>query len=180
MSRTVTLTRRVLAVASLVAAALLAVASFGAAPADAFTFQQAGCPGSVDVPRTNGYSWPAFEFPQRQAFRAPCNSQSTQVISARYRLWAFNLQTRQWQYYTELRRSATVPPGYSVRLMGWSGGSTWANISADVLVEWRLTNGAFIGSTYINYDSVGDYGCPLGTPCRVYSDPVVGAYLHLT
>jgi len=164
---------------AIVSAAALAAAAAFAAPARAWTAQYGGCAGSVQVPTTNGYWGSIFEFPARNAYRSPCYAAYAQVISIRYRLWGFNLQTRQWVYYTEFNwTSAPVAPGYKTTFPSWMTGSTYANISADVLVQWRLTNGTLIDSVYLNYNSISDYACQAGTSCRVYSDPVMGAYLH--
>src|SRR4051794_38395206 len=105
---------RVLLVA-IVFAAL--VAARGVATAQAYSYQNTGCAGSVQVPAIIGYYnsiGPAFEFPQRYAWRSPCYSAYTQVINVRYRMWSFNLQTRQWGFYFENWRTApTVAPGYA-------------------------------------------------------------------
>jgi hypothetical protein len=161
-----------------------AVGGPSAGSAAAYSQTNSRCPGTVQVPTTNGYNNPigaSFEFPQRVAWRSPCYSAYNQVINIRYRLWGYDPPTHQWVNFNSTWRTATAPPGYAVWLLGWGGGSPYANISADVLVEWRLTNGYLIGSSYLNYDAIGDYFCGVGAgmgPCHVYSDPTMGAYIH--
>jgi hypothetical protein len=159
--------------------ATAALAAIGVAPAHAFTWENNGCPGTIEVPTTNGYYnfGPSFEFPTRVARRSACYATSTQTISVRYRLWGYNFSAARWEYYTELTRAGSVPPGYALKVAGFGGGSTRGAISADVLVEWRLPNGVLIGSQYINYNNTADYGCPMGG-CRIYQDPIMGAYIR--
>jgi hypothetical protein len=174
------MSRRTAAMLAIVVVAMAAAAGL-AAPAQALTTQKTGCPGAVQAPVTTngGLGGVSFAFPQRYAWRSACYSALTQVISIRYRMWGLNLVTRQWVYYTAATTSTAVAPGQIAVFSAWSAPSFYANVSVDVLVEWRLTNGTLIGSTYINYDSVTDYACLGSSTCRVYSDPVVGAYLHL-
>lgn len=163
----------------IVCSASLAAAGAFAKPADAWTAQNTGCAGAVQVPTTNGYWGNIFEFPSRIAYRSPCYAAYSQVISVRYRLWGLNLRSYQWEKYTEVTyTSLPVLPGYKTTFGSWMAGSAYLNISADVLVQWKLTNGTLIGSTYVNYDSTGDYTCQAGTGCRVFTDPVVGAFIH--
>jgi hypothetical protein len=167
--------------AMLVAATLLA--AVGAGRAGAMTAKTSLCPGSVEAPTINGYqslSGPYFEFPKRIAWRSPCYSAYTQIISLRYRLFRKNLQTGQWGDPISTVRRGSVSPSYSGLSAGaWSGLAPGSNISGDVLVEWRLTNGALIGSTYIDYDATSDYRCLTTLGCGVYSDPIVGAALWI-
>ena len=99
------------------------------------------------------------------------------MISVRYRLFGYVRGTG-WVLRSSTTRTATVNPGYSGAWMaGRSGLSPNADVSADVRVEWRLTNGYLVGSTYLDYNSVRDYRC-ITVACGVFSDPAVGAYIH--
>ena len=179
MSRTATLmTFAKLAVAIVAVAGAVAGVSTGTAAA--YSVTNSGCPGGIQVPRTNGYNYggyPSFDFPQRFAWRSSCYSAYTQVISVRYRLWGYVRGTG-WVERSSVTRTATVAPGpEGAWIMGLSGASPAADISAGVTVEWRLTNGYLIGSQYVNYNAIGDYRCATGG-CGIYSDPTMGAYIH--
>ena len=169
---------RPLAMLALVVVSAALAAGVGASPANAFTASNSGCPGTVQVPQTRGY-YGLQEFPQRFAWRSACYANYTQVIKIRYRTWGFNLVTRRWEFAGELWREARSEPGSAgAWLQGFNGLPRYANVSVDVLVEWRLTNGYLVGSTYVDYNAVSDYVCVQTPSCRIYSDPVVGAYLH--
>lgn len=171
------LTLAKLAVAIVAVAGSVAGVSTGTA--EAYSVTNSNCPGGIQVPRTNGYNGgaPSFEFPQRFAWRSPCYSSYTQVISVHYLLWGYVSGTG-WVKQVSTTRTATVSPGFEgAWIMGQSGSARSADISAGVLVEWRLTNGALIGSQYVNYNALGDYRCATGG-CGIYSDPTMGAFIH--
>jgi hypothetical protein len=170
--------RRILATVALAIVSVSLLACVGVSPANAFSVTASGCPGTVQAPVFKAPYGTFFEFPQRYAWRSPCYASSTQVVKIRYRLWGLNLNTRQWQYVGEQWREGRSDPGtQGAWVAGYSAVSTWGNVSADVLVEWRLTNGFLIGSKYVDYNSVYDYQCFM-QGCGIYTDPVVGAYIH--
>src|SRR5437867_1384271 len=106
-----------LRIAQLAAATLVlagGLLALGTKPAGAYTLTNSGCPGAIQTPTINGYYTfgPGFEFVQRYAWRSPCYSAYTQVISVRYRLWSYDFFAKQWVYYAETTRSANVAAGY--------------------------------------------------------------------
>jgi hypothetical protein len=113
MSRTATLmTFAKLAVAIVAVAGAFAGVSTGTAAA--YSVTNSGCPGGIQVPRTNGYGnggVPSFDFPQRYAWRSSCYSAYTQVITVRYRLWGYVRGTG-WVERPSVTRTATVAPVY--------------------------------------------------------------------
>ena len=165
------------------AAALMCFAAISAAVstenADAFSVTNTGCPGSVQVPATNGYfngGAPQLDLPERFVWRSQCYSNYQQVVSVRYRVWGFVRGTG-WVLKASVTRSATAG-ATGAWIAGLSGNSPSAWVSVDVLVEWRLTNGYLIGSQYVNYDAVGDYRCLSALNCGVFSNSEVGAFIH--
>jgi hypothetical protein len=161
----------------LVAVGLLA--SLGSVPAHAASATPQGCPGRVQVPKFHGYHYsnPPMDiavFPERFAYRSACYANSTQTIYARYRSFRWNVNTQTWVLNGEhWVPPARVAPG---QLGAWlPSHSPFASrfLTVDVQVQW-WTGSTFIGSVYIDYNSVGDYTCSL---CSVHPDPNVGAYI---
>jgi hypothetical protein len=155
------------------------VAGVSTGNATAFSVSPTGCPGSVQVPTTNGYfnyGAPQIELPQRFVWRSPCYSNYQQNISVRYRVWGFVRGTG-WVLKSSVTRSATAG-STGAWITGLSGASPSADVSVDVLVEWRLTNGYLVGSKYVNYNAIGDYRCMSALNCGVFSNSDVGAFIH--
>ena len=162
------------------AGALASVLTFGPTPAvSAYTVSNQSCPGAVQVPRANGYgSYMMVDFPRRYVWRSAC-SNAAQIIKVTYRLWALNLQTG-WFKLTELTRTGQAPVGsQGVWIDNFVTGVLYKYVSADVNVEWRTSSGQFLGSSYLNYNSAGDYSCIAG-PCGIFAnEPTMGAGLAL-
>lgn len=167
-----------LAVAIVAAAGISAGVSTG--NADAFSVPTSTlCPGTIQVPATKGYvNYGAFsiQFPDRYAWRSPCYPNYQQVISVTYRVFGFQRGTG-W-----VLRSSTTRTSNADSTGAWIAGlfipTPNADISVDVIVEWKLSNGVLIGSKRVDYDAIGDYACMNLLNCGVFSNPDVGAFIE--
>ncbi len=176
--------RRLVKLAAATLAVAATVAGVSTETASAVSVTKNGCVGKVQVPVIKGYNYgaasygaPTFVFPTRFVWRSTCYSKRTQVVTVRYRLWGYMRNTQGWQKRVEVTRSARVRPGYGAWIRELTGYSPNADISGDVLVKWKLTNGRLIGSKYLNYNAIGDYRC-VTVRCGVFPNAAMGAFIH--
>jgi hypothetical protein len=148
----------------------------GLTPADAFTRTHTGCPGQV----TNARLFDPLAVDPRYVYRSPCYPTSAQTIRVTTRIWAKKNGFGSWEASNRVLDNSRVdlrylaPNQYTVvpeLRLGWH-----SNVYADAFVEWWVGS-TRVGTTFIRYTHTSDYVC--GTVgCRIYADPIVGAYLH--
>jgi hypothetical protein len=160
----------------------------GLAPvADAMTGYPTGCVGSLSIGKTAGdfrdfTGQGASDYlisPAITIQRASSNCYSgTQVISAVMRIFGYGTDGWQYRKSATLQAPASVVPGYQLNIKNIAWEPSYLNVSVDVIITWRTPTGTLIGQERVDYNTVGDYYTFNTGAVGIFSDSVVGAYLH--
>jgi hypothetical protein len=175
---------RTLFVTARLAALVAGLVAGPATSAYAISGGGSGCPGSVNfvpyrvVRLSAGYQ--AY-FPQRRVDRSPCYA-GRQIVTVTYREFTGFPDATRWTLQ-ETGPGANAPaswylPGQYFNVPPWNGGFFTKDMaSVDILIQWFTDSWVPLGYIYLNYDSTSDYEC-MSSYCRIYSSPLVGAYVY--
>jgi len=164
--------RRRLVGADLAVIAVFAALLAGAGPASAYTLSSYGYPGSTSTPATWA-SWTSYGtgqvlVPWRQVTESPRYANYAQYVCVQAN-------------YEEASGGGWIDADSQTHCAWIPAASTSANVngavfdamgfnsfiySVNVVVTWRLSNGALVGQRTYDYNALGDYRCSTAH-CRV-------------
>ena len=162
------------------AAAVVAGLTVGAGAAQAYTVSTSGSPGTLGVPRSQGWVAANYSrvvsFPERFVYRSPAYA-GNQVVRVYLRVWRYNRSYRNWDFQVQGIATDTLSAGEVMQTGRYSRAFTGLmedTYATDVLVTWsRAADGVLIGRKIVDYVHSGDYTC-YSTGCSVQFSPDAG------